>query len=173
MGRPKATVEVDGVTMAGRVVAALRGAGAVRVLLVGGDLAWSVDLGAEAVPDGWPGEGPLAGTATALSTVAGSRSEALVAVAACDQPWLEPSTFGALVGALAADRSAQVAVARTPDGRRHPFPSLWRPGSADLVANLVQAGERRADAAFTRLTVVEVPVDPGAIADVDRPDDLP
>jgi len=172
MGRPKAVVEIDGATMAGHVVGALSDLGAVPVFLVGGDPGWAADLGVDAVADGWPGEGPLAATATALAAAAEVDPDALVVVAACDQPWLTGSALGALVAALAGAPGGQVAIARTPDGRRHPFPSVWRAGTADLVAHLVEGGARRADAAMGHVAVVDVATDPAVVADVDRPEDL-
>jgi len=128
MGRPKALVEVDGVTMVERAVAALHDAGADRVVLVGGDPAWAAGVRADHIVDGWPGEGPLAGTATALTAGAGWDPGSLVAMVACDQPWLTGPLLAGLVTAVDTDPTVDVAVPRTPDGRRHPFPSVWRAG---------------------------------------------
>ena len=118
MGRPKALVEVDGVTMVERAVGALHDAGADRVVLIGGDPAWAVGVPADHIADTWPGQGPLAGTATALTTGAEWDPSSLVAVVACDQPWLTGSVLAALVAALEAAPGADVAVALTPDGRQ-------------------------------------------------------
>ena len=173
MGRPKALVEVGGATMAARAVGALRDAGADRVVLVGGDPAWAAVLGADHVADRWPGEGPLAGTATALEDAARWDRSSLVAVVACDQPWLTGPVLCALVVAVAADVGADVAVALTPDGRMHPFPAVWRSSWHGEITRLVECGARRADAGLASAEVVTVPTDHQPLADVDRPEDLP
>ena len=180
MGAPKARVEVDGVPMALRVAAALRAAGASEVVLVGGDPAWSAVLGLRQVPDRWPGEGPLGGLATALLDVpavcapGGSvrPTDVTVLVAACDQPWLDGASLGLLVGALEANVGVGVAVAGSGSNRRQPFPAAWRSTYGRTLEVAVQAGARRADAAFDLVGVVEVALPDAVLADVDWPSDL-
>src|SRR6476659_4382687 len=80
MGRDKALLPVAGVPMAVRVAYALRAAGADDVACVGGDVE---RLRAEhllALPDEWPGEGPVAGLLTGLAR---ARHDVVV-VTACD-----------------------------------------------------------------------------------------
>lgn len=170
LGGDKPLVEIDGVPMAARVARALREAGADPVVLVGGDDALGARLHLPTVPDRWPGAGPLGGIATAL---AAHQGPGLVAVAACDQPDLDPGLIGTLAEALVTTLGERMAAAPvTPDGRRHPFPSVWRPAARGLVAGLVDLGARRAGAAFSPGLVVDVPVGPEAVADVDTPEDL-
>ena len=180
MGEPKALVEVDGVPMALRVAAALRAAGASDVVLVGGDPAWSAVLGLKQVPDRWPGEGPLGGLATALLDVpeacrAGGPTDPTdvhVLVAACDQPWLDGTSLGLLASALEMNVGVGVAVARSGSNRRQPFPAVWRSTHGLALKAAVEAGSRRADAAFDLVSVVEVALPDAVVADVDWPADL-
>jgi molybdopterin-guanine dinucleotide biosynthesis protein A len=174
MGGPKGGVEVGGVPMAGRVAAALRDGGALEVLAVGGPMDLADRIGARWVADRWPGEGPLAATATALAAAGEAHGAGATAVVApCDQPHLDAATVRSLLEALdAAADDVAVAVPVTPDGRRHPLPAAWRCRVAAEVAALVEAGERRADAGFDRLGVVTVAVAAAPLADVDTPEDL-
>lgn len=210
MGTPKALLELGpvlepgGQALAARVAGALAAAGAERVVLVGGDAAWAEALGLGVVPDRWPGAGPLAGTATALSVLSGSGGEppvgvgrrhhrtgagaadggaagpdravgieTIVVVAACDQPDLTPRALAALVDALVgAPPDVRAAAPRTPDGRRHPFPSAWRLAAAPMLVGLVEGGARRAGAAFDAVGVVDAAVDDAALVDLDTPEDV-
>ncbi len=171
MGTHKALVPVDGIPMARRVADALLAAGADRAILVGGDPGWGPRLGLGRVPDRWPGEGPLGGLATALLDVP-AHPESIVLVAACDQPWLDGPSVADLAEALRQDRGAGAALATGQDGRRQPFPSAWRPSAGGALGELVTAGHRRADAAFSLVRVLDIAL-PGAILDdVDWPSDL-
>lgn len=174
MGEPKALVEVDGRTMAGRAADALAEAGASAVVLVGGDPAWAAALGLGHLADRWPGEGPLGGLATAVLDAPGTEfvGDPVVVVAACDQPWLDPTPIAALVAVLVERPQAGAAAPRTHDGRLHPFPSAWRARTGRRLATLVNTGSRRADAGFGLVTLAEVAFDDAGIADVDRPSDV-
>lgn len=173
MGADKARLEVDWAPMSRRVADALRAGGATSVVLVGGDPDLAALTGLAVQPDRWPGEGPLAGIASALLRLGEGDPGAVVLVAACDQPDLAPELVVRLVDALvAAGGATGVAVPRTADGRRQPFPAAWRATVAPIVAGLVAEGERRADAAFDAVGVVEVPARASELADLDAPEDL-
>lgn len=179
MGEPKALVELDGQPLASRVAAALDAAGASNVVLVGGEPAWSDRLGLVQVPDRWPGEGPLGGLVTAVLDAGPAAIEpdaiepdAIVVVAACDQPWLDPTGLWALVAALVDRPAAGAAAPLTADGRVHPLPSAWRARTGERLATLMASGIRRADAAFGLVTLVEVAFERHAVIDVDTPEDL-
>lgn len=180
MGEPKALVEVDGVPMALRVAAALKAAGATEVVLVGGDPSWAAMLGLKQVPDRWPGEGPLGGLATALLDVpaacgAGAPrnpADVTVLVAACDQPWLDGPSIQLLLEAHRANLGMDVAVTQSGFNRRQPFPAAWRSACGPALQAAVEAGARRADAAFDLVSVVEVALPDAVVADVDWPADL-
>ncbi len=168
MGTDKATLAVDGTPMAHRVTRALFDAGVGSVILVGG--APTVE---GAVPDRWPGEGPLGGLATAVLHGASTEGVEIVVVAACDQQDLTPGLLGSLVQALhAAPPEAVGGVVRTGDGRLHPFPSAWRSSAGRSLSELVEGGERRADAAFSVGPVVEVSGPAEAVDDLDTPEDV-
>jgi molybdopterin-guanine dinucleotide biosynthesis protein A len=172
MGRDKALVEVDGVPMVARAIEALRGSGASPVVLVGGDAAALARFGVEVVADRWPGQGPLAGLATALTAAAVAHAD-VVLVVATDQPWLEAADLGLLVAAVAADDAVVGAVADRGRGRFDGLPGAWRPSFGPAVVGAVEAGHRRLDHLPDLGSVVVVPAPrPDALADVDEPADL-
>src|SRR5688500_7809469 len=84
MGRDKALLPVGGRALVTIAADALRDAGASEVLVIGGDAVALQDLGLTLVVDRWPGEGPLAGLATALAAA----HDEVVAVLACDLPFV-------------------------------------------------------------------------------------
>jgi molybdopterin-guanine dinucleotide biosynthesis protein A len=172
MGRDKALVEIAGVPMAVRVASALADAGATDVRAVGGDAPALTRVGLRTVADGWPGEGPLGGIVTALSTLPGT---GIVLVAACDLVDPSPGTMAVTVRALAGAPDAGVA-APTLDGRPRWDQAAWRTSALPLLVTQFEAGERaihRAIAAAS-LAVVEVPDLPApTLADADTPADLP
>lgn len=178
MGRDKALIEVEGRALAARVADALCAAGCERVLAVGGDAPALAALGLEPVGDRWPGEGPLGGLASALAAVlAGSRPapegdpRVRTVVAPCDLVAPDPAAFTALLAALD-DGDATVA---TVGGRPQWVVSAWAvtPTLAEAVAGRFGAGERRLDAAAAVARWRAVAVDATAVADADRPDELP
>lgn len=169
MGRDKAVLEVDGVAMAARVSRALAAAGAQDVIALGGDLAGLRALGLDARPDGWPGEGPLGATITALELASAER----VLVASCDLLRPEASALGATMDALAAHPGAVGAVPVW-DGRRQVTHAAWDRRARPALLRAFTAGERSLRRAAADLIVVEVRgLDPAALADADIPADLP
>jgi molybdopterin-guanine dinucleotide biosynthesis protein A len=161
MGRDKAFVEFDGLPLVSRVANAL--AEAATITTIGGDVVALSQLGFEAEPDDYPGDGPLGGIAQALTI---GTADAVVVVA-CDMPFLNGATVRSLVEALD-DRDVAVA---TSDGHRQPTLAAWRRGAP--VAAAFAGGERSPRRLLDQLDVVEVPVtDPRIVVDVDTPDDL-
>jgi molybdopterin-guanine dinucleotide biosynthesis protein A len=163
MGRDKAFVGVDGEPMVRRVVRALRAAGAIEVVAVGGDeaglLAEDLD---RFLPDVHPGEGPLGGVLVALDAA----PAALVVVVACDMPDLTAEAVRTIVAVVAADSTLAVAVAE-------PLCAAWRPLRAvPILRRAFVAGERTMTAAIDLLPHVVVTVDPSALRNVNRPGDL-
>jgi molybdopterin-guanine dinucleotide biosynthesis protein A len=168
MGEDKAALRLDGVPMAHVVQRALFDGGAGAVVRIG---ALADEEGA--VPDRWPGEGPLGGLTTAVAHGEATEGVSIILVAACDQPDLSPDLLRALIHALASGPEEAVAsAARTPDGRLHPFPSAWRASAATTLLALVAGGERRADAAFTIGPVIELQAAGEPLTDLDTPDDV-
>lgn len=169
MGVDKALVEVDGVALAATVGRALRGAGAVEVVAVGGDRERLAALHCfdRLVPDRWPGEGPLGGILSAIDAV-GSTAEVVV-VLACDTPSVSVECARVLVDALG---SHDVAVGHV-DQRRQPLTAAWRVATCRRVLQRAfDAGERAPRAVLGHLRVVDVELDEREVADVDRPEDL-
>ncbi len=169
-GRDKAVAVLGGRTLVQRVVAAMDGAGAEEVLLVGGRPAAARGLRVRVVPDRWPGQGPLGGVITGL----GATSAPFVVVAACDLAFLGPGPIHALVDALAAavdEAGAEVAVAASQGARHWHLLALHRSAEAPMRARF-DAGERSLHRGVTGLAVIDVPVEASAVADVDVPADL-
>ncbi len=165
MGEDKGALTLDGTPMAHCVRRVLFDAGVGAVVLVGGR---PDEEGT--IPDRWPGEGPLGGLATAVLHGAALGAVEIVVVAACDQPDLTDEVLASLIQALhEAPKEVVGAIAVTSDGRHHPFPSAWRVEAGPRLRALVDAGERRADAAFGAGPVVEVPAAEAALADLDTP----
>jgi molybdopterin-guanine dinucleotide biosynthesis protein A len=173
MGRDKALLRWDGIPLAARVGAALRAAGAVEVVAVGGDARALADAGLATVPDRWPGDGPLGGMITGLATA----GEALVVAAACDLPALDPSLIERLVEALvAADPGEVLAAVPVVDGITQTHLVALRAEARTPLLEAFAAGERAPRRALTRCGLVELVLGPDevmSLRDVDRPEDLP
>lgn len=169
MGTTKALIEVDGVAMADRVVAAARGVGAEPVLLVGGDPAALASLSAPVVPDLYPGEGPVAGVLAALRHVRDHADRVLVLP--CDLAHIDADTLFPLVEAEAGDGFSQVWVAAT--DRLEPMCAIWSVQALDRIQQCFDAGERATHAVIGELPHVAVTVDPAGLRNINTPDELP
>lgn len=157
MGRDKAAIEVDGVAMADRVVAALRAAGALEVARIGGPLG--------DVADAHPGEGPLGAVLTALRWSA----EQVLVVAPCDLVAPSPSAVAGLVAALL-ESPAVVAAVPSAD---EPLPIAMKAVIAEPLGAAFAAGERSLRRALAGLPLAVVELESAATADADTPDELP
>jgi molybdopterin-guanine dinucleotide biosynthesis protein A len=165
MGRDKAFVEVGGTAMVQRVAAALSGSGCRPVIAVGGDEALLTGAGLAWVPDRWPGAGPLGGILTAL---AATRADTVVL--ATDLPFADAAVVSALLDAAAARPDADVVIARS--DRDEPLCALWRSRSTGPLTAAFDDGERAVHRAITRLVVQRIDIDPLAMTNVNRPQDL-
>lgn len=163
MGRPKATLELDGQTLVGRVVTALRTAGADPVVVVGGPAADAEAISAAHVPDRWPGEGPLGGIVTAVDTLAASD---IVVVMACDLADPDPDAISRVVEVLTGgDGDVAVPVL---DHRQQWLHAAWRSRAQGHLDLRFRAGDRAVAAAVDGLVVTTVDdVGPEALADID------
>lgn len=169
MGTDKAFVLLDGRPLVSLVVDAVRGAGIVSVVVVGGDTHRLEALGLTVVRDDLPGEGPLGGILTALSE-ARRRGLDTVFVASCDVPRLTSAVVVELLAALE-DAAADVAVAVTT--RPEPLCAAWSVSRcAAVVQSAFESGERSVIAALAGLTQVSVAVEPGVLVNLNRPRDL-
>lgn len=165
-GTDKAVFVVEGKALSARVAHALRGAGALEVVAIGGDEAALRALGVfdRIEPDRWPGEGPLGGILTALET---ATTDAVV-VLACDTPSIGPAGPSALVAALAGFDVALGVV----DGREQPLSAAWSRSARVALQMAFDSGERAPRRAISALSIVRVGLSESDVADVDRPDDL-
>ncbi|HEY5104020.1 MAG TPA: molybdenum cofactor guanylyltransferase [Acidimicrobiales bacterium] len=165
MGSDKALLEVDGVSMAGRVARAMLEAGAREVFAVGGDGVTLGTLGLQVVPDETPHEGPLAGIIAALRVA----SEDVVVVTACDMPWIGAVHVARLVHAI--DKFDVVISAA--NGQLQPLHAAWTRATLEKVEAAFQAGERSPLRAIQNLDylVVDFGVGPWSI-DLDTPRDV-
>lgn len=167
LGRPKALVELGGLTLAERGVALLRDGGAGPIVMVTG--AADVDLpGVTAVrnPDWQTGMGSSLRAGLA-ALPADSRA---VVVALVDQPLIGPQTVRRLIAAFAG--GAELAVAAYAGQRRNPvligrsyWPEVTAAARADLGAR--EFLRKRSD----QITLVECG-DIGRADDIDTPEDL-
>jgi molybdenum cofactor guanylyltransferase len=163
MGRPKATLEVDGVPLVARVIAALRAAGIDDVVVVGGDPTELERAGVAPHPDDHPGQGPVGGILTALDAFDGD-----LLVAACDLPDLDADAVRSVVASGEGDVDLAVA---TSAGHHVVLLRVNRSGR-DAVERAFSAGERslRAIIEACVTTTVEIPM-PSAL-DLDTPGDV-
>lgn len=170
MGRTKALIDVDGRPMAGRVIAALEGAGCVTVTAIGGDPRELAALDVAVIADDHPGEGPLGGIATALRSC-GSHPDADVLVVACDLPFVGAGDLDRLVAAARTRPDVDALVART--SRREPGCVLWRPSSHAVVHSAFDGGERAVHRVLDVLRVADVDLPERSLRNINAPGDLP
>lgn len=170
MGRTKALVEVEGVPMAARVVAALRSAGCVSVIACGGDPDELAPLGIPVLPDRYPGSGPLGGVLGLLESFSDTKPDAAVFAVACDLPALTGSELVRMVDALRERPDADVVVART--SAIEPVCAIWRRSSTERLRQIFDAGERALNRAITHLDRVEVDIDAAALRNINTPTEL-
>jgi molybdenum cofactor guanylyltransferase len=167
MGADKALVRVDDVPMAERVATALESAGCAPLVLIGGDPAALASLDRPLIADRWPGAGPLGGVITALVA-----HHADVVVAACDLPWLDAATVGAVLHAAATSApDVDVVVAHT--GRIEPALAWWSASCLPELERCFADGRRALHEAITAMRWREVAVEPSALRNVNAPADLP
>ncbi|MGH9246267.1 MAG: molybdenum cofactor guanylyltransferase [Acidimicrobiales bacterium] len=171
MGVDKAMLVLDGRPLVVRVADALTAAGAAEVLVVGGDRRAIERLGLNYVPDRAPGSGPLGGLVTAMEAA----PSAVVVVLATDLVHPDADAIARLVDTLDATPACDAAVPIV-GGRRQWLHAAWRRAGRAALDDAFVAGERaihRAVAASS-LRVANVPgLPPRAMADADRPDQVP
>jgi rhodanese-related sulfurtransferase/molybdopterin-guanine dinucleotide biosynthesis protein A len=171
-------VPVGGRPMVVLVAEALRAGGCDPVWVQGGDLPRLETLGLTGRPDPVVADpvvadvsgvlarsGPVAAIAAALAASAAPT----VVIAACDLPRLTGAVVSGLVRVSSTLDAVAVGVA---GGRRH-LVAAW-PGSAGVrVGEAMARGVRSYGDLLAAVGAVEVDVDPRAVHNVNRPDDLP
>jgi molybdopterin-guanine dinucleotide biosynthesis protein A len=171
MGRTKALIELDGVPMARRVADALALAGCTSVIASGGDPVELEPLGLLVVPDRHPGSGPLGGVLGALELFAESDLHIDgVFVAACDLPALRGEDLAGMVDAVRHRPDVDVVVAHA--ARIEPTCAIWRPRASERLREIFDSGERALHRAIEQLQFCAVEIEPGAVRNINTPDDL-
>jgi len=171
MGRTKALIELDGVPMARRVADALSLAGCGSVIAYGGDPVELEPLGMPVLPDRHPGSGPLGGVLGVLELFSESDLHIDgVFVVACDLPALRGGDLAGLVDAMRSHRDVDVVVART--ARIEPTCAIWRPRATERLREMFDSGERTLHRAIEQLESCAVEIEPGAVRNINTPDDL-
>lgn len=145
-GRPKGLARLDGIRIADRVLAALRGASTTQRVIANDPAAVEWFPGEQVVADETPGLGPLGGLATALDAAKGSA----VLVVAWDMPFVTTELLRELrrrgeAGALA------VVPVHGSERRAEPLCAWYAPSALPACRALLEAGGRRAGALLDAL----------------------
>lgn len=167
-GVDKASVEIDGVTLLERALAAVMAAR--EVIVVGDETATSrpVDWTREEPPGGGPAAGILAG----LDRVEDEPD--LVVVLAVDMPRVNAGTVARLTWAAEADPSLDGAVLVDVEGHRQSLAAVYRCGALRAIRPEDRSDEHGLSvrALVRGLRLAEVPVVGDEARDVDTWDDL-
>ncbi len=171
MGAAKAFIEVGDRRLIDTALLAL--AGASQRLVVGGEqplLRLAAETaGARYVHDRWPGEGPLGAIVTALEAAACST----MVILPCDLPGIRPDDVASLVNALGEPVVGTVpAAAVFADHRRHFLPLALHTELLATAEDLFASGKRSVASLLDEAKVVDVVAPPGAVYDIDTPEDL-
>jgi molybdopterin-guanine dinucleotide biosynthesis protein A len=145
MGRDKARLPFQG----GELVSAVAGEvtrAAGNVILVGHS-----EL--PAIPDRYPGEGPLGGILTALHHTSSDWN----LIVACDMPEMSGAFLAELI-ARAMRSTADVVLPCGPDGLPQPLCAVYHKRALTVLEDHFNRGVRKVTAAFTGLAVERLPV---------------
>lgn len=162
-GSDKALAPFRSSTVGARVVDALRTSGVDPVVAIGGQAGHQ--LGLPTVADRRPGDGPLAGLATALLW---ARTGWVVCVP-CDLPLLRPDHVAALLAPGPGSGQPLVAVV---DGEPKISLTAWPAEEGARLMRLVEAGERRFRASIDDIEWRGVEIGAEAVTDADTPEEL-
>jgi molybdenum cofactor guanylyltransferase len=142
MGHDKAWLELDGVTMIERVIAALRPVTA-QVTIIANRPEYT-RLNLPVVADTHADVGPLEAIRTALVN---SRQPRVVLVG-CDLPFVTPPLFTHL---LRVGGDAQAVVPLDDSGQVEPLCAIYSVAALTAVSRLIAAGERKVSRLFERI----------------------
>lgn len=143
MGRDKAFVEIDGVSLAERTLETLKAAKLFsRIVFVAGHEAGfaipAIKLGTPFIFDIYPGRGPLSGLHTALADV---KAEWMF-VTACDYPFTTSELIDLLAGRISDDLGA--VIPEQPDGRMQPLFAFYKVETLRAVIDEIVERQRAA-----------------------------
>lgn len=165
MGRDKSLLPFRGRPLIATVAEAVAQAAGTATLV--GNPALSMITGLPAIPDAFPGEGPLGGILTALRHTVSDWN----LVTACDMPALDSAFLNGLFEAAEACGAAVLLPVR-PDGLAEPLCAIWHRRSRDAVEAAFAAGVRKVTAALGGAGVVPYRVNESApFQNVNTPED--
>ncbi len=162
MGRDKALLTDDGVSLVERVAAVVRAASG-SCTLVAPAGRYEV-LGIPVLADRWPGEGPLGGILTALE--AGDAERNLVV--AVDMPNLAEEFLTQLLEE--AEQGSETIVPVHDDGEMEPLCCVYHASAAKRLRAFFDAGGRRVKDALQLVPVRTVPAPGRVLANVNTPE---
>jgi molybdopterin-guanine dinucleotide biosynthesis protein A len=106
----------------------------------------------DAVPDLWPGEGPLGGILTSLLNAReGSGDDNVALIVSCDMPFLTAEWLRFLAQ-RASESHAEVVVPKSTQGWE-PLCACWRVSTIEIIKPLFEAGTRKVTDALNALDV--------------------
>jgi molybdenum cofactor guanylyltransferase len=144
MGRNKAMLPVRGEPLIRSIVSAVETA-AGSAVVVGGETLYR-HLGLRAIPDLYPGEGPLGAIVTAL----GNTSAEWNLVVACDMPEVSAGFLSSLLR-VARESDFDLLAPAGPCGQPEPLCAVYRGNAAEPLRRAFEGGERRAMAVLDLL----------------------
>jgi molybdopterin-guanine dinucleotide biosynthesis protein A len=148
MGRDKAWLEIDGLSMIERVIAALAPVTTSLAIIANTD-----DynrLGLPVFRDTNKGIGPLEAIRTALA----NSDEERVALVGCDLPFVTAELFSFLLD-CSGDYQAVVPLGN--DNRLEPLCAIYSTGALQAVVDLIESGERKVSPLFDRISTKLIP----------------
>jgi molybdopterin-guanine dinucleotide biosynthesis protein A len=147
MGRDKAMLEVDGVTMLDRTMALIRGVG-IEPVVVGAPRKFArATKAASVIEDEWPGAGPLGGIASALR----ASQKPWNLVVACDLPYLTREWLEFLLARGL--RSTADAVVPMNEGGPEPLCAMYAKCAVGPLVEAFEGGVRGVIQALTHIRV--------------------
>lgn len=122
-----------------------------------------------AIPDEFPGAGPIGGIVTALRAATAARRSGVLALSG-DLPRMDADTVRALLAAAARTPGAGCVVART--DRVQPCIAVYRSSAEGVLRAAIAAGTRSLADALRGIERVEVPISDAAARNANAPGDL-
>ena len=146
MGRDKVMLEINGVTMLDRAVGLVRSA-ALSAAIVGSPAEFARSRDIRAIPDDWPGAGPLGGIATALRATQAPWN----LVIACDMPYLTKQWLEFLLQRAGAANVEAIVPMNT--GGAEPLCAVYHQRAEPAIRQALENGIRKITDALARLQI--------------------